>query len=290
MKNLRRIIALTIALLLAVCAACGEGWRPTEKNRQRFQEMFKRMRKACEEQSAGGDGRLIYEKAAEIRDANADDGDVAQAIADHWWEVFLDDYTLYLHQGEENAKALEESPYSAEISEKHAFVVLGYRLENGEMTEELIGRCEAAAAAARSWPSSILICTGGETGTNNPEHHTEAGQMKKYLTLRCGIDASRIFTDTKAMTTLENARNTLEILKAQGIETITIVTSDYHQAWGQVLYNALAAIEAKNSGYTFRIIGNYCFPVPHPKMSAMPWEAAASQLSSMDEFKALKKK
>ena len=289
MKNVRRTFALVTALLLVFCSACAEGWRPAEGNRQRFQDMFKRMRKACEEPYVGGDGRLIYEMAAEIREANADDGDIAQAIADHWWYVFLDDYPLYIHHGEETAKELEESESAGEISEKHAIVVLGFRLENGEMADELIGRCEAAAAAARSWPSAIIVCTGGATGDNNPEGHTEAGEMKKYLTMRCGIDASRIFTDTQAMTTLENARNTLAILKTQEIETITIVTSDYHQAWGQVLYNALAAMEEKNSGYTYRIAGNYCFPAENPKMSMKPWEAAVGQLSSMDEFRAPKK-
>ena len=288
MKYGRRILTLVTALLLVFSCALSEGWRPAAGNRQRFQAMFKRMRKACEEPSVGGDGRLIYEIAAEIRAVNADDGDIAQAIADHWWTVFLDDYPLYIHHGEETARELEESESAGEISEKHAIVVLGYRLENGEMTEELIGRCRAAAAAARSWPSAILVCTGGATGTNNPEKHTEAGEMKKYLTLRCGIDASRVFTDTQAMTTIENARNTLVILKERGIETITIVTSDYHQAWGQVLYNALAAMEEKNSGYTFRIVGNYNYHEEHPQMSAHTWEAAISQLSSMEEFRAPK--
>jgi len=286
MKNLRRAIALTAALLLVLCTACGEGWRPEGRNRQRFQEMFKRMRKACEEPSVGGDGRKIYEMAAKIREANADDGDVAQAIADHWWTVFLDDYPLYIYQGEETAKALEESESAGEISGRHAFVVLGYRLENGEMADELIGRCEAAAAAARSWPSAILICSGGATGDNNPNRHTEAGEMKKYLTMRCGIDASRIFTDTQALTTMDNARNTLEILKQQGIETITIVTSDYHQAWGQVLYNALAAMEEKSSGYTYRIVGNYNFHVEHPLVTGSIANIAVSQLSMLDEFRA----
>lgn len=285
MKRSFRAAALAAVLVLVFCTAHAGSWRPASGNRKRFTQLFEWMRLGAEEPETAGDGRMMYETVAEIGRVNADDGDIAQAIADHWWTVFLDDYPLYIHQGEKTAKALEESPDSGEISDKHAFVVLGYRLEDGEMAEELIGRCDAAAAAARSYPSAILVCTGGVTGANNPNRHTEAGEMKKYLTGACGIDPARIFTETQAMTTKENALNTLKILKGQGIETITIVTSDYHQPWGQVLYNALAAIEEKNSGYTFRIVGNYNFHAEGEQMTRSAAGIAVSQLASLDEFK-----
>ena len=83
--------------------------------------------------------------------------------------------------------------------------------------------------------------------------------MKQYLTEVCGIDPARIFTDERAMTTAENAVNTFAIMKAQGVETMTIVTSSYHQRWGQALYNALAAIYERQRGYHARLVGNYCF-------------------------------
>ena len=108
------------------------------------------------------------------------------------------------------------------LSGKHAFVVLGFELADGEMTDELKARCEAAAAAAKAFPDSSLICSGGATGENNPEGHTEAGLMKDYLTEQCGIAADRILTDEYAMTTAENALNTFAILKAQGIGVFTV--------------------------------------------------------------------
>ena len=83
--------------------------------------------------------------------------------------------------------------------------------------------------------------------------------MKQYLVEVCGIEESRIFTDERAMTTAENAVNTFAIMKAQGVESMTIVTSSYHQRWGQALYNALAAIYEQQQGYHARLIGNYCF-------------------------------
>ena len=83
--------------------------------------------------------------------------------------------------------------------------------------------------------------------------------MKQYLVEVCGIEESRIFTDERAMTTAENAVNTFAIMKEQGVESMTIVTSSYHQRWGQALYNALAAIYEQQQGYHARLIGNYCF-------------------------------
>ena len=187
-------------------------------------------------------------------EAITENREIARSVADHWKKVYLDpEYRLYL-DGSDDPALLPIEDDSA-----HAFVVLGYELENGEMTDELKGRCDAAAAAAEAFPRSILVCSGGATGKNNPEKHTEAGLMKAYLSEVCGIAPERIFTDEKAMTTAENALNTFVILKEQGIKTMTIVTSSYHQRWGQVLYNAVGAQYRQESGYSAEIVGNYCY-------------------------------
>ena len=65
------------------------------------------------------------------------------------------------------------------------------------------------------------------------------------------------------MTTLENAVNAFRILRKNGISTITLVTSDYHQLWAQVLFNAMAAVWETRTGYAVRITGNYNWPA-HP--------------------------
>ena len=181
------------------------------------------------------------------------DSALAEQIAGYWKQVWLDpDYRLYLH-GRDDPKELP-------VSGKHAFVVLGYQLKDGEMADELIGRCDAAAAAAGAFPDSILVCTGGATGQNNPDRHTEAGMMKAYLTEKRGISPDRIIIDESAMTTADNARNTLAILMEQGVETITIITSDYHQRRGMTLFYALALLYGEQQGYSVRIAGNYCWP------------------------------
>ena len=194
-----------------------------------------------------------------IKAVSSRDHDVASSIAAHWLNEFLrDDYQFCNYKGGNTAPELA----SFDIPERgHAIVVLGYALADGQMQSELIRRCNAAAAFARTYPSSIIVCTGGATGANNPENNTEAGLMKKYLSGDCGIDASRIYTEDQSMDTRENAENTLNILQENGIKTMTIVTSDYHQRRAQELYYAAAQLFRVQHGYTVEIKGNFCCPV-----------------------------
>ena len=280
MRAARRAACLLLALLCLSGIAAAERYQVTENNRPLFKKLFSLLRDACESPSEG-DGEAVGKVLEQIRRENGDDYVIALSVAEHWKAVYLDPaYSLYLFRGEDTAVTLERS--DPPIGENHAIVVLGYQLENGEMKDELKGRCRAAAALARSYPDAILVCSGGATGPNNPEGHTEAGLMKEYLVRACGIDTSRILTDDRAMSTLENAENTFEILRKNGIRTITIVTSDYHQKWGQVLYNAMAAIYELKYGYRVRIVGNYCFPAePEEESYRRGHRIALSQLSSM---------
>jgi len=257
---MKRIIAAALAVLLTwagTLAAAQTRWI-SEGNKTRFTALLTTLVSAYETPSEGDDAR-IDAKLDAIREVSVSDYDIAQAIAEHWRDVYLDDdYPLFIYrEGEERATSLEQT--SLRDSARHAFVVLGYELKNGEMKPELKGRCAAAAAAARSFPSAILVCSGGATGDNNPSKHTEAGMMRDYLVKRCGIEASRIYIDERAMTTLENASNTMEMLQQQGIETMTIVTSTYHQRWGQAVYNAVAALYRHYFGYSVEIVSNYCY-------------------------------
>ena len=210
-------------------------------------------------------------------DTMTPDDELATLIAEEWKMLYQDpDYRIWVN-GKDN-------PAELPVSGKHAFVVLGFALVNGEMADELKARCEAAAAAARAFPDSILVCSGGATGNNNPEGHTEAGLMKDYLVQQCGVGADRVFTDEQAMDTVGNALNTFEILKAQQIEEITLVTSDYHQRRANMLYAALAGFIRKTEGYSVSVAGNFACEAEAPY--GIDWDAriAASQLSDMMTF------
>lgn len=213
-------------------------------------------------------------------EVSALDDEIAEAIAEHWKRVYLDESYKLLLFG-------KDAPAELDIPKPdvHAFVILGYELQNGEMTEELKGRCNAAAAAADAFPEAILVCSGGATGRNNPDQHTEAGLMRDYLINDCGIDAARIFIDERALNTAENAINTFDILRSQDIETMTIITSAYHQRRAQVLYNALAALYKQEYGYCAEIVGNFCYDIEPSGMNAsMDDRLAAQQLAGILEL------
>ena len=195
-------------------------------------------------------------------------------IAEKWKMICLDpDYRILV-----NGK---DDPTEIPVSGKHAFVVLGFELKDGEMKDELKDRCDAAAAAARVFPDSILVCSGGATGENNPESHTEAGLMKEYLTQECGIEADRIFIDEKAMDTVGNALNTFEILKEQQIEEATIITSNYHQRRANLLYEALGEFIRETEDYSVSFIGNYSCEAESSYGAGMEERIIAPQLSDM---------
>ena len=258
------MLAVLLAALLMPSAGTAAGrYRIAKRNEADFRALISRLVSAYEQPSAE-DAAAIDGTIAAIRRRSETDGALAEAVASHWRAVYLDkDYALRFYRGDGLATELLES--GMRDGPGHAFVVLGYELKNGRMAEELRGRCDAAAAAARAFPASILVCSGGATGANNPDKHTEAGEMKAYLTEVCGIDASRIFIDEEAMTTAENAVNTFAILRAQDVHRITVVTSGYHQRWGQVLMNAMAALCRLEDGYGVSIEENFCFSAEPPR-------------------------
>ncbi len=201
--------------------------------------------------------------------------ELAAFIAEKWNEIYFNpEYRLYI-----NGK---DAPETLPVSGKHAFVVLGFELENGEMQDELKARCEAAAAAAAAFPESLLVCSGGATGENNPEGRTEAGLMKEYLIQNCGIAPERVCIDESAMTTSENAVNTFTILKDRGIDTITIVTSSYHQRRANILYETLAEIVRKTEGVSIAVAGNFsCEAQTSEELEKLDARIAALQLSEL---------
>ncbi len=254
LAGLLALLALLFALLMT---PRGESPTVSPENASHFRALLNDLAQAAEQPSEGDAARIEADLQA-IRSLSRRDYRLARAIAAHWQSVFLDpEYRLYLYQGDPLAPELDGA--GIPDSRDHAIVVLGYELRDGRMQPELTGRCQAAAALARAYPNTILICSGGATGPNNPEGNTEAGLIKDYLSRVCGIDPSRIFTDEKAMTTAENALNCFRIMQENDIRSMTIVTSAYHQRWGQAVYRAVGELYRRERGYEVRSIANYCF-------------------------------
>ena len=84
------------------------------------------------------------------------------------------------------------------------------------------------------------------------------------------------------MSTQENAVNSLRIMKELGVSSMTIVTSDYHQRWGQAVYNAAAALCREREGYSVEILGNYCCEIePAVEMYRHSERIAVMQISGI---------
>ncbi len=288
MKKRDAVILLAVCLLASLAALAmrlskKEGPPVSEANARNAAALLADLVSAAERPTEGDEARIAADLAA-VRAVNGTDYRLLKAIADHWRQVYLDPgFVLYLYHGDGSAPELAGA--GIPDSPQHAIAVLGYALRNGRMQPELKGRCEAAAAAARALPHAILVCSGGPTGSNNPLGRTEAGLMKAYLTEKCGIDPARIYIDEAAMTTGENAVNTFEILRENGIRTVTIVTSAYHQRRGQAVYRTAAELCRRRYGYSVEIVGNYNYDVA-PSSSGLNMDAriAARQIAGLLEL------
>lgn len=235
------LLVLALALLVTPLSALAEEGDPVP-------QLLVDMYMAAETPSAQTVGRLE-------QDMEAVDDPLILTVAQRWRQLYVDPAYTPLLYGRDDPKTIP-------VHGRHAFVVLGFELVNGEMTDELRSRCDAAAAAAAAFPESLVICTGGATGENNPDGHTEAGLMKAYLTDAWGLDPDRILTEEEAMDTAQNASNVMAMLQAAQVQTLTVITSHYHQRRGQVLYAAMAARYGAEQGYEVEVLDGYSYLAP----------------------------
>ncbi|WP_245717595.1 YdcF family protein [Nocardia jejuensis] len=107
-----------------------------------------------------------------------------------------------------------------------AIVVLGYGLEpDGEMRPELENRLYAGYVSALLSPESPVIVTGG-----NPQNGvTEASAMAQWLIDR-GISAARVFAETQANSTVQNAAFSAQLMETIGARAAILITSADHIA------------------------------------------------------------
>ena len=62
-------------------------------------------------------------------------------------------------------------------------------------------------------------------------------------------------------------RKTFAILEEQGVHTMTIVTSLYHQKRSQALYGVMARVYRRERNYDIRSAGNFCFDITEASIS-----------------------
>ena len=130
-----------------------------------------------------------------------------------------------------------------------AIVVLGYALNwNGTMKPELVDRLETALACAEKYPSALVVVTGGGTALANPGA-TEGRLMGNWM-LEHGLEENRLIVEDRASNTVGNAENTYNLL-ASGypqVDSVVLVTSDYHVPRGSILFQSKFVLTALETG------------------------------------------
>lgn len=137
---------------------------------------------------------------------------------------------------------LTVAPDGLPKDDTHAFIVLGYALkENGEMEDELIGRLKVALNSAEKYPNSYVLVTGGVEKNG----WTEGDRMKDWLVAN-GLSEDRIIVENESSKTVENAAFSYDILyNDYNIETVSLITSQYHLKRGSIFYYTMSLLKAK---------------------------------------------
>lgn len=105
-----------------------------------------------------------------------------------------------------------------------SIMVLGCRVYGTTPSPFLIGRLNEGIRLLNEGYGEYIIVTGG---TGPGEDISEAEAMKTYLISK-GIDESKIITEDKSTSTMENLSFSLSKMKEKNISSTIIVSNKYH--------------------------------------------------------------
>lgn len=114
------------------------------------------------------------------------------------------------------------------MDKKLVVVVLGNRLnDDGSITEIQKQRLELALEIEEQFKPYCYILSGGPA--NPVPGKSEALAMYEYL-LEKGISKDRLILEDQSYSTVQNAKNSVPIVKELGADILMICTSLYHLA------------------------------------------------------------
>jgi len=127
----------------------------------------------------------------------------------------------------------------------HVFVVLGGSLNsNGTLKAQTINRLTVAKAALDAYPHSGVLVTGG----NAKSGVTEGQAMHEWLEAN-GVSDDRILTETKASSTVGNAKYSVAILATKpDVTSYTLISDASHLRRAGVLFDAAVMQVQEKSG------------------------------------------
>ncbi len=194
------------------------------------------------------------------------------------WDMIMDMWAGLYDGTDVNYDLL---PSNLSDTDRMCIVVLGFQLNpDGSMRDELIHRLEVALACAEQYPDAYIACTGGGTAANN-EDATEAGRMADWL-ISHGLESDRVIVEDRSQTTAQNAIFTLGILSREypQVDRIAIVSSDYHIATAEILFEAESILMARDSGnIPFDVVSNAAYEAPAGELNNMFQAGALVELS-----------
>lgn len=247
---MKRILAILMAmiLLMANVSAFGEAIGAQTDEGQLIEDMI--LYHGCYGEAASEEvnGLLEALKAIDSRQ-----GELWEDIMDYWAHA---NTGLVIHT--------DALPEGLPTDDSLALVILGGALNaDGSMRDELIARLNVGLKCAAQYPNAYVVCTGGGTAREN-KSVTEAGQMGYWL-LENGLDENRLILEDKSLSTIENARYTLDILCKYHprVSSIAIISSDYHIARGALLFETAALMKLfEEQGPAIHIVSNCASPAP----------------------------
>lgn len=163
----------------------------------------------------------------------------------------------------------------------HTFVVLGGSLNaDGTLKAQTINRLKVAQAALAAYPNSGVLVTGG----NAKSGVTEGQAMHDWLVAN-GIPEDRITSETKASSTVGNAKYSIAILATRpAVTSYTLISDASHLRRAGVLFDAaVMQIEEKNGReWNLTRVANVAYKdktIVNPASSATTTEIAAETAS-----------
>lgn len=132
-------------------------------------------------------------------------------------------------------------------------IILGAGLKGDMPSISLRERLDAGVRYLKKYPDAMVVVSGGQ---GRGETITEAEAMKKFLVSK-GIDESRILSENRASSTMENFRLSRELIETRAgkpVREITFITNSFHILRAKMLAERNGLDAHAISGKTVQIV------------------------------------